>query len=76
MSLPDLGPEVSGLLTATAGCSPYLRGLALREVDWLDEATSDPETALAAVLAALDHAAPDSLPAALRQAKRRTALLA
>ncbi|TAG23300.1 MAG: glutamine-synthetase adenylyltransferase, partial [Rhodobacterales bacterium] len=75
-SQPDLGPEVMGLLAATAGCSPYLRGLALREVDWLDEAAADPEAALEAVLAAAGQAAPDVLPAALRVAKRRTALLA
>ncbi len=74
--LPDLGPEVTGLLAATAGCSPYLRGLALREIDWLEEAAADPEAALAAVLAAPDQTAPDALPAALRVAKRRTALLA
>ena len=74
-SLPDLGAEVSGLLAATAGCSPYLRGLMLREADWLAEAVADPEAALQAVLAGLETAAPDTLPLALRQAKRRIALL-
>jgi glutamate-ammonia-ligase adenylyltransferase len=74
--LPDLGPEVTGLLSATAGCSPFLRGLMLREVDWLAEAVADPEPALAAVLAAPEAAALDALPGALRQAKRRVALLA
>ncbi len=75
-SLPDLGAEVGGLLAASAGCSPYLRGLMLREVDWLAEAVSDPEAALAAALMLADGAAPDALPGALRQAKRRVALLA
>jgi glutamate-ammonia-ligase adenylyltransferase len=74
--LPDLGPEVMGLLAATAGCSPYLRSLMGREADWLQEAAADPEAALAAVLASLEDVALDALPAALRQAKRRVALLA
>ena len=73
--LPDLGPEIMALLTATAGCSPYLRGLMRREAGWLPEALADPESALDAVLAALEAAAPDALPLALRQAKRRVALL-
>jgi glutamate-ammonia-ligase adenylyltransferase len=74
--LPDLGPEIMALLTATAGCSPYLRGLMLREADWLPEALANPEAALDAVLAAPELAAPDALALALRQAKRRVALLA
>ncbi|MFN4192043.1 MAG: glutamine-synthetase adenylyltransferase [Tabrizicola sp.] len=74
--LPDLGPEVNGLLAATAGCSPYLRGLMRREVDWLPEAVSAPEAALEAVLTAPEAVPLDGLPAALRQAKRRVALLA
>ena len=76
VSLPDLGPEVLGLLAATAGCSPYLRGLMLREADWLPEAAADPEAALEAVLRAPEAAAPDALALALRLAKRRVALLA
>jgi [glutamine synthetase] adenylyltransferase / [glutamine synthetase]-adenylyl-L-tyrosine phosphorylase len=75
-ALPDLGPEVMSLLAATAGCSPFLRALMQREADWLPEATANPEAALQAVLAALGAAAPDQLPLALRQAKRRVALLA
>ncbi|MFN6924143.1 MAG: glutamine-synthetase adenylyltransferase [Tabrizicola sp.] len=74
--LPDLGPEVMGLLSATAGCSPFLRGLMLREADWLAEAVANPEAALTAVLEAPGAAAPDALPGALRLAKRRVALLA
>ncbi|MCU0827011.1 MAG: glutamine-synthetase adenylyltransferase [Tabrizicola sp.] len=74
--LPDLGPEVTGLLTATAACSPYLRGLMLRERDWLDEASADPEAALAKALTAAATVSLDMLPGALRLAKRRVALLA
>jgi glutamate-ammonia-ligase adenylyltransferase len=44
-------PEVMELLAATAGCSPYLRGLMLREADWLRAAVEPPEAALAATLA-------------------------
>lgn len=75
-SLPDLGPEVSGLLSAMAGCSPYLRGLMQREGDWLAEAVADPEAALERVLMAPETAGPDALALALRLAKRRVALLA
>ncbi|MBL9048153.1 MAG: glutamine-synthetase adenylyltransferase, partial [Tabrizicola sp.] len=75
-SLPDLGPEVIGLMAATAGCSPYLRGLMQREAEWLPEAVVDPEAALEAVLTAPETTAPDALALALREAKRRVALLA
>lgn len=71
----DLGPPLAGLLATTAGCSPYLRGLIGREAAWLREAMAEPpEAALAAVLAQCDVPL-DALPAALRQAKRRVALL-
>jgi glutamate-ammonia-ligase adenylyltransferase len=74
--LSGFAPEVMDLMAATAGCSPYLRGLMLREADWLREAVDDPEAALDAVLAAADGLAAEALPLALRQAKRRVALLA
>jgi glutamate-ammonia-ligase adenylyltransferase len=75
-SLPGLEPALLDLMAATAGCSPYLRGLMQREALWLPEATADPEAALDAALAAAGRAEWDALPAALRQAKRRVALLA
>jgi glutamate-ammonia-ligase adenylyltransferase len=74
--LSGFAPEVMDLMAATAGCSPYLRGLMLREADWLRGAVDDPEAALDAVLAAADGLAAEALPLALRQAKRRVALLA
>ena len=74
--LSGFAPEVMDLMAATAGCSPYLRGLMLRESDWLREAVDDPEAALEAVLSAADSLAADALPLALREAKRRVALLA
>ena len=74
-SLPALGPEITELLSSVAGCSPYLRGLMLREAAWLPEAIADPEAALEAILAAPQDIAADALASALRHAKRRTALL-
>ena len=76
-SLPALPPDVAGLVGATAGCSPYLRDLALREAEWLCAALAGvPEQALEAELAAAAAAPLDTLGAALRRAKRRIALLA
>ena len=72
----DLAPELAGLLEGTAGCSPYLRGLMLREGDWLRAALAgNPEKAFHDILAALEPVAVDALSDALRQAKRRAALL-
>ena len=68
---------VVGLLAATASCSPYLRGLMAREAPWLRMALNlPPETVLAASLTALDAVPLDGLARALREAKRRVALLA
>ncbi|MGA0539154.1 glutamine-synthetase adenylyltransferase [Neotabrizicola sp. VNH66] len=72
----DLAPELRGLLSATAGCSPYLRGLMGREGEWLRAALAGaPEDAMASILTEPREAGLDTLGAALRQAKRRTALL-
>ncbi|MCE6953265.1 glutamine-synthetase adenylyltransferase [Cereibacter sphaeroides] len=72
----DLGPDLAGLLAATAGCSPFLRGLMQREADWLRPALSlAPETALAAVLDPLGALGVPDLADGLRVAKRRVALL-
>jgi glutamate-ammonia-ligase adenylyltransferase len=74
--LQGFPPEVMDLMSATAACSPYLRGLMQREADWLREAVEAPEAALDATLAAADRLNADALPLALREAKRRVALLA
>ncbi|MGV8955520.1 MAG: glutamine-synthetase adenylyltransferase, partial [Cypionkella sp.] len=72
----DLPPELHGLLTSTAACSPYLKGLMTTEADWLRMALAQPpEAATADVLTSLDAISVDDLPIALRQAKRRFALL-
>ena len=71
----DLAPEVMAVIRGTAGCSPYLAGLLGQEADWLRMALDDPDGATAAVLASLPELPADTLPAALRQAKRRIALI-
>ena len=72
----DLPAPLRELMAATAGCSPYLKGLMLREGDWLrDIAGQKPEATLEALLNAPGEAATDRLGPALRQAKRRGALL-
>ncbi len=73
--LDGFEPGVLDLLAATAGCSPYLRDLILREQDWLRSAVDDPEAALAAIRAGLDAVGIEALPLALREAKRRVALV-
>jgi glutamate-ammonia-ligase adenylyltransferase len=73
----DLAAPLRDLLSATAGCSPYLRGLMARDPDWLRRALAEaPETVLARELAALEALPLDAVAAGLRQAKRRIALLA
>ncbi|NPD15855.1 glutamine-synthetase adenylyltransferase [Xinfangfangia sp. D13-10-4-6] len=73
----DLAPELRDLMGQSAGCSPYLRGLMEREADWIRAALSGaPELALASLLSEPREAGLDTLGAALRQAKRRAALLA
>ena len=72
----DLPPDLRGLLSATAGCSPYLRDLMRVEADWLRPALHlPPETAFANLMAGLADIPVDDLGRALRQAKRRAALL-
>ena len=72
----DLPAPLRDLMAATAGCSPYLKGLMLREGDWLrDIAGQKPEAALEALLDAPAEVPVDQLGPALRQAKRRGALL-
>lgn len=70
-------PEVRALLVGTAGSSPFLRGLILREADWLDGVLDgEPEAALDAALALEDGLSSDALAVRLRLAKARVALLA
>ena len=83
---PDRGAEaleecpwatggLAELIEGTAGSSPYLRGLIGKESAWLEAAVTDPEGAVKAVYAGLEEVAPAQIGVALRQAKRRMALL-
>ncbi|MGO4914983.1 glutamine-synthetase adenylyltransferase [Pseudogemmobacter sp. W21_MBD1_M6] len=72
----DMPPEIADLTEGAGGCSPYLNGLMLREADWLREALSGaPETALNDVLHVASQTPLSGLADALRQAKRRVAVL-
>ena len=74
--LPVLVPQVAALVQGAAGCSPYLKSLILRERDWLLPALeAPPEASFDRLLAALVSVPLDQLSFALRQAKRRAALL-
>ncbi len=67
--------DVAKLIHGAGGCSPYLKSLIDKESGWLEGALDDPEAALLHEHATLRDTAPDALPARLRQAKRRVALL-
>ncbi|MEJ6402272.1 glutamine-synthetase adenylyltransferase [Yoonia sp. 2307UL14-13] len=72
---PDIDPALHPLIKGAAGCSPYLAGLIRTEAEWLPAAMDDPEGAFTALLAEIDDQDLAALPAGLRQAKRRMALL-
>lgn len=74
-AVPTVDGAVKELIVGTAGCSPYLAGLIEKEADWLPAALEDVNAALGQ---ALINTGQDltSLKPALRQAKRRVALLA
>ncbi len=74
-TLPDLPPELGDLLAGAAGCSPYLAGLIGRERDWLQQALAGPPEAAFDALLEIGDEGEEPLRAALRQAKRRAALL-
>ncbi|MEQ9258892.1 MAG: bifunctional [glutamine synthetase] adenylyltransferase/[glutamine synthetase]-adenylyl-L-tyrosine phosphorylase [Roseovarius sp.] len=69
------GAEVAALIEGVAGCSPYLKGLIEAEAAWLEEALAGPEAAFDTVLAGVAAHPPEGLGVALRQAKRRVALI-
>ncbi|MBC7131820.1 MAG: bifunctional [glutamine synthetase] adenylyltransferase/[glutamine synthetase]-adenylyl-L-tyrosine phosphorylase [Roseovarius sp.] len=73
--LPGLAPPLADLVAGAAGCSPFLKSLLLQEGPWLREAAEAPEAALAALHEDLRATPPEALGTALRQAKRRVALL-
>jgi len=68
-------PEVCELVIAAASTSPYLMSLLEKEHGWLIGAVEAPKAAMAELLAGTREIAPDALSDALRQGKRRVALL-
>src|SRR6056297_1820942 len=71
----ELPETLADLVEAAAGSSPYLKTLIEKEKQWLPGGFADPEAALEAVLADLREVAAETLPGALRQGKRRVALM-
>ena len=67
--------ETRELLEGAIGSSPYLHALVAKEAEWLEGALETPESSLDALFAALQTEDTKALPNALRQAKRRVALL-
>ncbi|MFD1193727.1 glutamine-synthetase adenylyltransferase [Seohaeicola saemankumensis] len=74
-AIPAAKGDIALLIEGTGGCSPYLKSLIEKEADWILPALDDPEDALARLHHDLSQVAPDALADALRQGKRRVALL-
>jgi glutamate-ammonia-ligase adenylyltransferase len=72
---PDFPEDLADLVEGVAGSSPYLKSLMEKEVSWLPGAFDDPEAVLEQLFEALRDTAPDALADALRQGKRRVALM-
>src|SRR6056297_346298 len=72
---PALSGQVADLIEVAAGCSPYLKSLIEKEHGWLKDALQAPEGALDRLMSDLPNVDHADLPAALRQGKRRVALL-
>ena len=71
----DLSGPLGDLIAGTGGSSPYLLGLLQKEAEWIAPALDDPEAAMEAEFDRLREVPPDGLKSALRQGKRRIALL-
>lgn len=73
--LPGFEPCLSELIQATAGCSPFLKGLLEQEREGLPAFFDDPDAAFAAVLTTLPDPQSPEMPGALRKAKAQVALM-
>ncbi len=72
----DLAPELREVLSGTAGCSPYLRGLMEKQADWLRAALEQsPEGAFDGIMSGLEGDSDSALRSSLRVGKQRVALL-
>lgn len=74
-AVTSLPPELTALVQGAAGSSPYLAGLIVKEAAWLPPALAEPDAALSREIAAARTQGADGLADALRQGKRRVALL-
>ncbi len=74
-AMDGLDPMLTDLIAGAGGSSPYLLSLIQKEAAWLHPSMADPDGAVAAIFAGLPYVALDDLPMALREAKRRIALL-
>ncbi|MFQ6548704.1 glutamine-synthetase adenylyltransferase [Aestuariibius sp. 2305UL40-4] len=72
---PGVAPGVAELITGAAGCSPFLCGLMQKEHDWLSLAFDEPSVRCAAEIGRIGTVDLSDLPAELRRAKRRIALM-
>ncbi len=70
-ALPD---NLRALIVGTAGCSPYLRGLLMREKDWLSGVLDQSAEGVLADIRSTVETTDQPVARALRQAKRRVAL--
>tara|TARA_R110002049_G_scaffold10127_1_gene50126 strand:- start:85017 stop:87845 length:2829 start_codon:yes stop_codon:yes gene_type:complete len=71
----DLPAETRALISSAASTAPYLMALLEKETDWLLGAVDDPAGAVAQVITDAATNAPDQIADALRQGKRRVALM-
>lgn len=72
---PAVGGDLAKLVEGAGGCSPYLLSLMSKEAGWMTRAMAAPRAALDDEFARLKETAGGDMPNALRQAKRRVALL-
>lgn len=74
-ALPALPAQQSDLIHGAAGCSPFLKGLIIKEAEWLQTALDAPDAVVEILYENLRVCDAKALPVALRQAKRRIALI-
>lgn len=70
-----LDPVFHMLIEGAAGSSPYLASLIIKEADWLESALTTPDQAVQTEIDVARKAGSEGLSDALRQGKRRIALL-
>lgn len=73
--LPWVVGRQRDVIAGTAGCSPYLADLMVKEAGWLEAALEHPEQAANELIADVRALTLDQLADGLRQGKRRIALL-